>query len=321
MQSVSTVLILLVILILLIAGCASQPTPIAPPTSAPHLMSSVSTALKTITGNSPNQISNLEENMPRSESEGYVIPTKEEQANFARLVSLINANDLARAAELAGKNNYALTYYVDHSDGNATSYLLREQKPVQYGWGLYIFRVDSSSNIIIEAPHPKYDRRTPSVALDLYRALNARALLIAGAHRNANQDGSADVAHAKESIFQSVHISLTKELQDGSGDLVVLQIHGFHSTKHDGYPQVVFGLGKNALPREVALAEKMKDALVEQGISAGICLGETLQDLCAETNVQGAVTEEAAFIHIEMDENLRKDDKAFIAALVGVFGK
>jgi hypothetical protein len=182
--------------------------------------------------------------------------------------------------------------------------------------------VDSTSNIIIEAPHPLYDGRTPTVALDIYRALDARALLIAGAHRNANRDGSADVAHAPESIFQSVHLALSKEIQAESGDVIILQIHGFHSSNHEGYPQVVFGLGEKPLPTEIAIAQKIKDALYEQGISAGICTGveSELMDLCAKTNVQGKSTREGAFIHMELDEKIRKHDEAFIAALVEVFG-
>ena len=143
--------------------------------------------------------------MPRAESEAYIPPSKEEQADFAKLVSMINNDKLANTGDLLTQSNYRLNYYVDRGDDYAVSYLLREQQPIEKGWGLYAFRVDSTSNIIIEAPHPLYDRRTPSVALDLYRALNARALLIAGAHRNANEDGSADAAHAPDSIFQSVH--------------------------------------------------------------------------------------------------------------------
>jgi hypothetical protein len=180
------------------------PTPTVPPTLTP----TASPTLETIKGSFRNQVSLLEENMPRAKSEGYVVPTNEEQADFGKLVSLIINNKLASTADLLTQNNYRLNYYVDRGDEYSVSYLLREEKPIQKGWGLYAFRVDSTSNIIIEAPHPLYDRRTPSIALDVYRALDARALLIAGAHRNANDDGSADVAHAPDSIFQSVPVNI-----------------------------------------------------------------------------------------------------------------
>ena len=323
MQIAHIFLLLAVIMMLSLAGCASHlnPNPPLPPISYPNLTPAASSVLDTIKGSFRNQIGILEKNMPRAQSEGYLPPTVEEQSDFAELVSALNRGDLTRAADLATRNAYTLNYYVDRGDNYAMSYLLREQKPIQKGWGLYAFRLDSTSNIVIEAPHPLYDKRTPTVALDMYRALDARALLIAGAQRNANRDKSADVAHAPESIFQSVHLALSHEMQASSEDVIILQIHGFHSSKHEGYPEVVFGLGENPLPKEVAIAQKIKDALSKQGISAGLCvgIGSELEDLCAKTNVQSAVTKEGAFIHIELDEKIRKNDDAFVNALVQVF--
>lgn len=311
-------------MMLSLAGCASRPTPttVLPSTSYPDLVSVDASALDTIKGSFRNQISILENNMPRAQSEGYLPSTQQEETDFSELVSMIVTGDLRRASALANQNDYTLNYYVDRGDNYAVSYLLREQRPIQKGWGLYAFRLDSTNNIIVEAPHPLYDKRTPTIALDIYRALDARALLIAGAQRNANRDKSADVAHAPESIFQSVHIVLSHEIQTASGDVVILQIHGFHSSKHEGYPEVVFGLGENPLPKEVAIAQKIKDALSEQGISAGLCMGigSELEDLCAKTNVQSSVTTVGAFIHIELDEKIRKNDDDFINALIQVFG-
>jgi hypothetical protein len=322
MQIAYTFLVLSVIMILSLAGCSTRPNPAPPPTSYPSLTPTPPLVLDTIKGSFRNQISILETNMPRAKSEGYAFPTNQEQADFTELVSRIVTGDLARAVDLTSQNHYTLNYYVDRGDDYAVSYLLREQRPIQKGWGLYALRLDSTSNIIIEAPHPLYDQRTPSVALDAYRALDARALLIAGAHRNADHDKSADVAHASESIFQSVHITLSQEIQAESSDVIILQIHGFHSSKHEGYPSVVFGLGEKPLAKEIAVAKKIKDALSKQGIDAGLCIGpgSELEDLCAKTNVQGSVTNDGTFIHIELDEKLRKNDEAFIAALVEVFG-
>ena len=85
---------------------------------------------------------------------------------------------------------------------------------------------------------------------------------------------------------------------------------------------MVLGLGENPLPKEVALAEKIKEVLSQQGIGAGVCMGvkSDLMELCAKTNVQGSITKEGSFIHIELDEEIRKNDDAFVAALLEVFG-
>jgi len=259
--------------------------------------------------------------MPLANSEGYVSPTNEEQAAFAGLVSTLETRDLIRSARLATENHYTLVNYIDRGDDNAVSYLLREEQPIRRGWGLYAFRVDSASHIIIQAPHPLYDDRTPSVALNIYRALDAHALLVAGAHRNANRDGSADVAHEENSIFHSIQTALFKEIQAGAGNPVVLQIHGFADDKHPNYPRVVLGAGKKIESFEMPILEKLGDALISRGVSVGICDGKSWQDLCGTENAQASVVTNGLFIHIELDEKMRRDDDRLIAALVEVLGK
>lgn len=331
MQNLHLALILFASLTLTMLGCTpatkSKPTATLLPTQtkpsdlAPSLTPTPAVILAPLKGSFRNQISLIEENMPRSDSEAYVIPNAEEQTAFSKLVSLIHKKDFSGAIQLATANYYRLNIYVDRGDELAASYLLREQRPIQKGWGLYAFRVDSTSNIIVEAPHPLYDRRTPKVAMDIYRALDAHALLIAGAHRNANSDGSADVAHAPESIFHSVHEALVQEIQSKSGNPIILQIHGFHTSKHEGYPQAVLGFGNSIQPTETALAHTLETALAAQGINAGICIDDTWRELCGRKNGQGALADGATFIHMELDETIRKKDDALIAALLQVFGQ
>ena len=147
------------------------------------------------------------------------------------------------------------------------------------------------------------------------------ALLIAGAHRNANKDGSADVAHAPISIFHTIHETLSQELRPASGNVVILQIHGFHTTKHEGYPQAVLGFGQNTALAETTLAGELEAALSAQGIKVGLCMEDAWRDLCGRTNGQGAIPNGGIFIHIELDELIRKNDEAFVTALVQVFGQ
>jgi hypothetical protein len=88
-----------------------------------------------------------------------------------------------------------------------------------------------------------------------------------------------------------------------------------------GYPQVVLGFGETAELEEVAMAQRIESALSDQGISAGLCSGNALQDLCAKTNVQGSATNDGVFIHMELDESLRRNDDALITALIQVFSQ
>ena len=78
-------------------------------------------------------------------------------------------------------------------------------------------RAVDASNLIIEVPQPLADSSTPFTALDVYRALHARARLIAGAHRDANRDGAADVAHFEGSVFESIHESFLEAPQAAAG--------------------------------------------------------------------------------------------------------
>lgn len=321
MQTTQVHFFWMVILTLSIVGCSAPGTPAPSVTPSAAITPPSPVVLETIQGSFRNQISILEENMPRSGSEAYVVPDQEEQADFSRLVSMIQREELADAVQLAGNHSYSLAYYVDKGDDYATSYLLREQRPIQKGWGLYAFRLDSTSNLIIEAPHPLYDRRTPSVALDVYRALDARALLVAGAHRKANKDGSADVAHAPESIFQSIHQTLSQGMETTSGKAVILQIHGFHSSKHDGYPQAVIGFGEEIQAANTSLIRALGAALEEQGIRVGLCTDDAWKSLCGRTNGQGATSHGNIFIHLELDEKIRRNDEALIAALVQALGQ
>lgn len=251
--------------------------------------------------------------MPRAASNGYRPPTAAEQTAFAQLRQALQANAWPTALALAMANGYELYRYTDRGDGRAESWLLRESRPIQRGWGLYLFRVGSDSPLIIEAPHPLFDAGTPNIALALYRTLNGRALLIAGAHRSANPDDVADVAHTSDTIFQTLHQALAEE-----GERVVLQVHGFASDNHADYPAVVLGSDQaTASP----LLHQIADALAAQNISAGVCDGVQWRDLCGTTNVQSATMPQGTFIHLELNEAIRQNPAGLLVALTAVFGE
>ena len=259
--------------------------------------------------------------MPLAESDGFVIPKQAEQEAFSKIVTSLEAGDLVYSAELVKKNDYILIRYLDISDEQQASYLLREELPISRGWGLYVFREEVVNNIIVEAPHPLSDKQSDLIALDIYRDLNARALLIAGTHRYANQDDVADVAHAPDSIFQSIHETLVQKTPIYTDVPVVLQIHGFAAKKHPGYPNIVLGFGRATSRAEISFARELDKALAAQGIETGLCRGNSWQDLCGTKNVQGSGKNDALFIHIELDETVRDDHRLLISALMQVFAE
>src|SRR5512142_2221219 len=106
MRNLYNFLILLVIATIAASSCAPHPIPNGIPVSTPRptIIPTKPPVLETITGSLHDQISLLEQNMPHSHSEGYVIPMANEQADFTRLVSMIGTKNLIGAVNLASKD-------------------------------------------------------------------------------------------------------------------------------------------------------------------------------------------------------------------------
>jgi hypothetical protein len=260
-------------------------------------------------------ISELEITMPGACMEGYLIPkTTDEQAFRSMTIYIIGENPEA-AVKLASKFKYELLLLFDQAETDAESYVLWEQQPIEKGWGIYFFRKRSFRNIVVEAPHPDADEYTAALALDLYRALDAKALLIAGAHRDANMDGSADLTHARESIFQTVHLALFNPAEEPNDETIFLQVHGYSVDRHPNLPDVIIGYNWEKDPEKDALLSNIVQSIQENDIRVGVCGGQNYRGLCGISNVQRSATEGGIFIHIELSGTIRKDDRMLVLAL------
>ena len=63
----------------------------------------------------------------------------------------------------------------------------------------------------------------------------ARWYFVAGTHRYANSDGSADPAHVTQSIFHTAHTTFAPD--------TAVQIHGFDKSSYVNYSDVVISNG------------------------------------------------------------------------------
>jgi hypothetical protein len=307
-------------ILIIIILCSSSPlgcSPISPIIQSQNLSATLpfTPTAQPIDDNLGNLVRGLEKTMPKANSEGFIIPGKDDMQSFHNMIIAIEGANSDLAAKLALANNYELLILPDQKDFGAESYILHEQQPIKKGWGLYFFRIRSSQNIVVEAPHPIADEYTQDVALDLYRTLQAKALLISGAHRNANADGSADGAHASESIFQTVHTAFFQLNGQPNTKTIFLQIHGYATNGHLNYPQVVIGYNWKNDPEKDLLLTKIANALQNNNISVGICNGKNYQDLCGTTNIQRMATNGGIFIHLELSESLRMQDSTLVTSL------
>ena len=234
----------------------------------------------------------------------YATPSREEADAFAALAAAMEAGDLRTAKRRAHALDYRLVRFEDRATGRRLLLAREEAQPDERprrGWGTIVADPEGA-DVIVEVAHPESDIETPQVGVALFRTTGARALLVAGAHRDAFDDGRSDAAHAPGTPFDRAHAAL---LPAG----YVVQPHGFHRDDDD-YPDVVLSAGTAPPPPELeAVREAVEGAGFEAGVWAG---GDHYESLAATTNRQGVSTREAggSFVHVELDRDTRTDQES-----------
>ena len=252
--------------------------------------------------------------LPRAHSYAYVDPGAEEWRLVVAAARMARDGDPEAAAAALATVGYEVAAVCDLACGG-THLLFRERPPRARCWGLYVLSLSvTAHDVVVEAPHPLHDRFTPEMAIEAYLRLDARAFLMAGAHRYANGYASpaSDMARNPRSVFQGLHEALTGRATH------VLQFHGFTVQDHPGYPNVLLS---NGSPEPHMELFALGAALELQGETAGIYDGATWTELTAVANVQGRYTRSIGgrFYHMEYEAELRRDParrSAVIEALV-----
>lgn len=276
------------------------------------------------TGSFLNEVKRLKDLVLPKQSNLYIPPTQEELKQFEKLAKVFISNNRKEALSLANDLGYQVVKFVDNST-QQTLYGLREKKredqPMR-GWGSYFINTSSKVDVLVEVPHPLFDRFSPEIAANTFIKSAAKGFLIAGAHRHANGKGTADVCDPIQSIFQEVHKSWILS------DTKTLQIHGFKTSGKTEFPpqtQVVLSNGEGEVSPEIL---KLEESLEESGFNTYVynelsasnpindrvneaVAGETFSPLAGTENVQGQYCRRVGtpFIHIELDERLRNSNE------------
>jgi len=129
--------------------------------------------------------------LPGPGSGGYDQPRRDQADALARAYAAARSGDAARAALLAAPLGYGVRRL---GEGDALALALaprpRADDEPGHGWGLFVHAPAAPADLVVEVVHPRADVRTALLGLLAFRATEAGDLLIAGAHRAANADGS-----------------------------------------------------------------------------------------------------------------------------------
>ncbi len=251
------------------------------------------------------RVQRLVDQMPAPESGGYDVPSRAQASAMASAFQAMRDGDLGKAAGLARPFGYTVQRFTDTATGRHLVVLAETQNADgswPHAWGLYVWSPDATSKLVVEVAHALDDINTPPIGVATFRLANAQALLVAGASRFADPNDVADVAHTPGTVFDAIHHTLL-----GPG-VVVFQPHGFDTTAHFDYGDVVVSSGD--FPPQ-PLARSMAGALRAAGFRVCLYDGSHCSALGATTNVEGASTREAGdqFVHVEMAAKIRNSPR------------
>lgn len=314
-----------------------------------ELVSVVSVA-QTVTGTIDNYIGNIIDNLPSSTGDDYSQPSTTELNIWNSIISDVLIENITSARSSASTVNYQITEFTDTSV-NQVFYVLEEKEPQSNYWGTYVFsKTPTRNNLIIQAPHSKYDTNTGKQAVFCFKNMVAKALFINGTHRcNSSSFSScsgttsvcgssgqnyriSDLAHTTASIFQKT----TENLFNAISNSVFIQLHGFGKRSSD--PYVIISNGTRNTPA-IDYASLIKDALLQEDTSLTFKLAHidtSWTRLIGFTNTQGRLINNSSnycldaatdtsgrFIHIEQERTkLRSNQSGWLKmsnALLTVF--
>ena len=316
------------------------------------LVSSMSLVAQTATGDIETYMDNIIDNVPGSSGDDYSDPNATQINTWNTIIDFLLADNLASARSTANGLDYQVTEFTDTSiSPNQIFYVLEKESSSPNYWGTYVFsKTPTRNNLIIQAPHSKYDTNTGKEAVHCFKNTVARAVFINGTHR-CNSDsfsscsgttgvcGSSgesyrisDQAHVTNSMFQET----TENLLNAISNSVFIQLHGFGKQSTD--PYVIMSNGTRLTP-STDYATLIKEALLVEDNTLTFKLAHidtSWTRLIGFTNTQGrlvnnspnhctssATTTTGRFIHVEQEKSKLRDNATVWAkmsnALANVF--
>ncbi len=292
--------------------------------SANNLGCMTSTSLESL-------ISCIRENMPRSGTNSFVVPTEQERRDWRTAVQQILAGACDFSLPVSLTTNFTVQTFIDA--GNNRSYCVLMETAdgnndgfVDRGWGTFIVYNNALRELSHQAPHPISDSSTEMQAITLFKETSSRSYLLAGTHRDANSALSScisgrresDASHNSATVFQATNEELAAFYAARQWNAI--QWHGMSAdTCLDAEVYLSHGFS-NAPPLDSKIAQLRNELLRIHPLWKAEVPGSNLCTLNATTNVQGRLLNSVdannvcnleadiykdIFIHIEQDPNFR----------------
>lgn len=261
-------------------------------------------------------------------SNRFRAPSPEEQVIWERIVGLVIDGRLNSAAVAIARAGFPFKLIIFTETLTGQRYAILEEDPKMYGWGFYVFDLETKSPLVIEVPHPVSDSNTEIEGIEAFLETRARAFILSGTHRRSNLKESpctqatedsdyavSDPAHNVNTMFHSAHTAIS-ERRPGT---VAVQLHGMR--ERDVCPNVFLSTGTRSVTEN---ASRLLSCLRDKGIETELYGdSESSCPLIASTNVQGRYSngerrnpcgsyaelspEPGFFIHAEQEPGIRKD--------------
>ena len=177
---------------------------------------------------------------------------------------------LVEASNAASLFDYEVLWLADRASGDAAIALLESDTgEPRRSWGTYVFRLGEVPPYAIQVPRPVLERYSFEFGLSLFDQLEARALLLFGAHPQANPDGTADAIRSRNklSLFNLVHQVLARESRDRP--YLAVQIRGYSPPEGEtGSADLLFDVAENpGASAQSYLVEGLRTTLLGNGLA------------------------------------------------------
>jgi hypothetical protein len=267
----------------------------------------------------------------RGSGDGFVRPSAQQWADLAALMGQMLTGQLAPALPASLQGVMAARPFVDAGNGRTYGVLLEVADAdgdglVDRGFGTFIVDPAAMRELAVAIPHPIYDLDTRVQGIEVFRAVGARAFLMAGTHRNASTAVSAcqpsyqesDAGHNADLMV----LAATRALVDhyGTRRWHQIQFHGLGASPCPDTDVFVSHGEYRVAPAAGDVVHALRDALLRVHPAWRVTLDGGACDYDGGSNVAGRLiggvpldqvctvapaARVEAFIHIEQKPGFR----------------